>query len=529
MQALLQRRAMGTAIPARNGPSGRRVPLCKRTSARSAQVQRRGAVECKAFFSFFTPKPAAAVSPFDPRAKPLVEQLIAITSGTDAGSKASAAQKEEIAALVTELSRYCIKNPLKSDLLFGEWKVLFASKATAVGGPLRSGAGPAVFSGQNAKQILEAPNKLVNEVQYKTLGFLPGYSRQYGTIEPVSGDTFILNITEGEIMAGLGGPVKKAFDIQRKIQILYLDDEIRVALFLPTEGLADTEADENGGSSQEDIVFVFQRIAESAEEEAPAEDDGEEAPKSNFPFGGGRKLESAATVAERQVRQQLNQRSGSAKVAVAPSRQGSTKVAVAPPSRPGSAKVAVAPAAPARSASVRGRGRQQEEEVEEDPRERRRREQEEARAAKQREAEAKAAEARAAKEKEQRAAEAKAAKERAEAERQAEREKQVAIKELLAQLSNDIKERQAEAREAAKALKDIEKSAGSGLKEVTAARAKVDEAEADIKAISQQLDAAAGAKKEAEGVARIAKDAVVAAEKALRAAIAAAAPAVARK
>lgn len=69
-----------------------------------------------------------------------------------------------------------------------------------------------------------------------------------------------------------------------------------------------------------------------------------------------------------QVRQQLNQRSGSAKVAVAPSRQGSTKVAVAPPSRPGSGKVAVAPAAPARSASVRGRGRQQVEEEVEDPR-----------------------------------------------------------------------------------------------------------------------------------------------------------------
>lgn len=33
-----------------------------------------------------------------------------------------------------------------------------------------------------------------------------------------------------------------------------------------------------------------------------AEDDGEEAPKGAFGFGGGRKLESAATVAERQVR-----------------------------------------------------------------------------------------------------------------------------------------------------------------------------------------------------------------------------------
>lgn len=476
-----------------------------RSSARaSARPQRRAAVECKAFFNFFTPKPAAPVNAVDPRAKPLVEQLIALTSRTDAGAKATAQQKEEIAALVTELSRYCIKNPLKSDLLFGEWKVLFASKATAVGGPLRSGAGQTVFPGQNAKQILEAPNKLTNVVEYKTLGFLPGYSRQFGEIEPISPDTFILSISTGEIQAGLGGPVKKEFNIKRKIKILYLDDELRVALFLPSEDLPDSESAER----EEDIVFVFQRIKDAAEEEAeePA-DDGEaaEEPRSPFPFGG-RKLESAATVAERQVRQQIQQRGGSAKIAAAPAK---------PAVRGGSAKVAVAPAAAPKPGTQRGRGRQQVEE-EEDPREARRRQLEEEKARKAAEAEA-------------RAAEAKAARERAEAERQAEREKQAAIKELLAQLSNEIKERQAAARDALKELKDVEKSSGSGLKEILAARARQDEAEKDVATVSEQLAAANGAKKEAEKAAKDAKEVVVAAEKALRAAIAAGAPATARK
>ncbi len=41
---------------------------------------------------------------------------------------------------------------------------------------------------------------------------------------------------------------------------------------------------------------------------------------------------------------------------------------------------------------------------------------------------------------------------------QAEREKQVAIKDLLAQLAADIKERQSEAREAAKALKWVQRA-----------------------------------------------------------------------
>jgi hypothetical protein len=55
-----------------------------------------------------------------------------------------------------------------------------------------SAAGPVVAAGQQARQILEAPDSLVNEVTFKTLGFIPGYSRQYGTIKPLSGDTFLV-------------------------------------------------------------------------------------------------------------------------------------------------------------------------------------------------------------------------------------------------------------------------------------------------------------------------------------------------
>jgi hypothetical protein len=57
-------------------------------------------------------------------------------------------------------------------------------------------AGQAVAAGQQARQILEAPDSLVNEVTFKTLGFLPGYSRQYGTIKPLSGDTFLVREAE---------------------------------------------------------------------------------------------------------------------------------------------------------------------------------------------------------------------------------------------------------------------------------------------------------------------------------------------
>lgn len=50
------------------------------------------------------------------------------------------------------------------------------------------------YAPQVARQILEEPNSLVNQVTFKPLGFLNGESRQYGTISPISGDTFQVGV-----------------------------------------------------------------------------------------------------------------------------------------------------------------------------------------------------------------------------------------------------------------------------------------------------------------------------------------------
>ncbi len=81
----------------------------------------------------------------------------------------------------------------------------------------------------------------------------------------------------------------------------------------------------------------------------------------------------------------------------------------------------------------------------------------------------------------------------------------------------------------ARTSRDVEKSSGSGLKEILAARARQDEAEKDVATVSEQLAAANSTRKEAEKAAKDAKEVVVAAEKVLRGAIAAGAPATARK
>jgi hypothetical protein len=98
-----------------------------------------------------------------------------------------------------------MKNPLKSPLLWGTYDVVYCSKPSAVGGPLTKGAGPVVAAGQQARQILQEPGTLVNEVTFKTLGLLPGFSRQYGQIQPLSGDTFLVRREGGREREEEGG------------------------------------------------------------------------------------------------------------------------------------------------------------------------------------------------------------------------------------------------------------------------------------------------------------------------------------
>lgn len=476
-----------------------------------APVSRKVVVVRAGLFDFLAPKPAAPA--VNPRAQELSEALIDICSSTAAGSKASSTTKQEIEELVAELAQYSLKNPVKSPLLWGTYDVLYCSKPTAVGGPLKAGAGPVVAPGQVARQILEAPDSLVNEVTFKALGFLPGYSRQFGTITPLSGDTFQLSITEGELNFGVTKQAK-TFNINRKIQIVYLDETLRIARFLPSEELSDSEAEEaQGGPESEQILFVFARSGQEAEEEAeeeePAEEEQEERAASPVLglFGGGtRKVESFATQVERQVEQQRT-------------RKGT------------------------QAFFLGGRSRDAEEEEEEeerdDPRAARERERAAAQARKQREADekraaaerarqeaasAKAAEqARIAKEKEA-AAKARAAqeaRERAEQEKAERAERQAAIREQLAELAEELKEAQAEAREAAKAAREVARENQGVLKQVAAAEGSIRQAEQEVEQVSVALEEAGQARKAAEQQLKQAQQAVKEAEAAYKQKVAA--------
>ncbi|KAL4445820.1 hypothetical protein ABPG77_009019 [Micractinium sp. CCAP 211/92] len=446
-----------------------RAPLAARP--RQATAQPRRPVQTQALFGFLAPsKPKAGPN----KSQELVDQLLELTERTDGGLNASPAKREQIAALVEELEAYCPRNPLRSPLLYGDYEVLYASKPQTAGGPFRSPVGRTVFPGQRATQSIQEPNICINEVSYKTLGFLPGRARQEGEIEPINSTTFQLTFPELDGKAKGGPP-------QRIIQIAYLDERIRVARAIPPEDRED----------QEGSFYVFRRIVEEEEveeeEEAPApapkrapfgtrkikaqaqqevEEAAAAAPKRGGLLGTqllGRK-EGLATIAERRYAQQQGSRGTGARAAGTQGRGGSQ--ATGTQARKSREEIA------AERAAARA---QQEEE--------RRRAKEAAAAAK------------AAAEEERRRA-----REQQEAERARQAELRERAKEQLAQLQGEAAEAADAAKEAASAVKDAEKAAAELLKEASRARLVIDQA----------AEAAAAAAEEAENVKQQEKEAAAA-------------------
>lgn len=187
---------------------------------------RRYGVQVKAFFDLFNGKKNQNRS--SGRRDELIEELLRATANSNGGLGVSASGREEISNLVEELQNYCMNDPLGSENIFGRWEVRYASKPETAGGPFRTPVGRLVFPGQRAIQIIEEPNVCVNQIEFKTLGFIPGSVTQEGTVEPVDGRTFEITFTTNT-GKNLGGPPK------RLIEILYLDENIRIARAVPLE------------------------------------------------------------------------------------------------------------------------------------------------------------------------------------------------------------------------------------------------------------------------------------------------------
>lgn len=213
-----------------------------RASARRSP-SRGNTVTVKAgFLDFLAPKEMTRKGTKNPAGE-IVDRLIQIAEPTNGGLRASNAVSGEIRDLVDNLEKYAPKSPLSSDLIFGEWELIYSSKPEVSGGPIRSSLGQVFFPGQVATQVISPPNICTNKVSFKTLGFIPGAVQQQGELEPLDEVTYELLIS--------GYPNKKGSKPARRVvETRYLDDRLRVA-----QSVAQVEG-------QQGVLFVFRRVEE---------------------------------------------------------------------------------------------------------------------------------------------------------------------------------------------------------------------------------------------------------------------------
>lgn len=211
------------------------------------------------------------------KAAEIVEELLTVSRR--AGGNPRQAVKEEIEELATQLRKYRGRAPTRDPLFYGDYEVVFTSNPNATGGPLLTSApGKIFFAGQKPRQSLLQEGLLVNTVEYKTLGILPGTVRQEGTLSIVNGNTYEVFLESRAV--NRGEPIKRRFEV------VYLDERVRVVQFIPEE------------EDRETSLFIFERIADEAEIEEEEGEDDQPAKRGWLPLGGTQKVSVKAPAAQ---------------------------------------------------------------------------------------------------------------------------------------------------------------------------------------------------------------------------------------
>ncbi|XP_020676144.1 probable plastid-lipid-associated protein 8, chloroplastic isoform X1 [Dendrobium catenatum] len=104
----------------------------------------------------------------------LVSTILSKVKGTDRGVLLSKDGHREVSDVAQKLQKYCVSEPVKCPLIFGEWDVLYCSVPTSPGGGYRSSFGRLFLNAKEMVQVVEAPDIVLNKVSFSVLGFLDG-------------------------------------------------------------------------------------------------------------------------------------------------------------------------------------------------------------------------------------------------------------------------------------------------------------------------------------------------------------------
>ncbi|KAI3468435.1 hypothetical protein Pfo_025098 [Paulownia fortunei] len=182
----------------------------------------------------------SAVTPVPTKPDDLVENILSKVVQTDRGVLLTRDEHQKVAEVADELQSFCVDEPVKCPLIFGEWDVLYCSNPTSPGGGYRSAFGRLVFKTKEMMQAVEAPDIVRNRVSFSLLGFLDGEVSLKGKLKALDEKWIQVVFEPPELKVG-GLEFKYGGESEVKLQITYIDEKIRL------------------GKGSRGSLFVFQR------------------------------------------------------------------------------------------------------------------------------------------------------------------------------------------------------------------------------------------------------------------------------
>ncbi|KAK4277093.1 hypothetical protein QN277_015144 [Acacia crassicarpa] len=204
------------------------APSCFQQSRRSKSLQVSASISVS--------NPQVRTGPDD-----LVSSILSKVMQTDGGVLLKDEEHKDVAEVAQELQKYCVSEPVKCPLIFGDWDVVYCSRPTSPGGGYRSALGRLFFKTNQMIQVVEAPDIVRNKVCFSLFGFLNGEVSLKGKLTALDGEWIQVVFEAPELKVG-SLEVQYGGQSEVKLRITYVDDKIRL------------------GVGSRGSLFVFKRI-----------------------------------------------------------------------------------------------------------------------------------------------------------------------------------------------------------------------------------------------------------------------------
>ncbi|CAL9749075.1 unnamed protein product [Musa acuminata subsp. burmannicoides] len=172
---------------------------------------------------------SVSAQPFVAAPDDLVASILSKVKGTDRGVSLTKDEHEEVASVASQLAGYCVDEPVKCPLIFGDWDVVYCSVPTSPGGGYRSAIGRLVFKTNEMVQVVEAPDIVRNKVSFSAFGFLDGEVSLKGKLKVLDGKWIQVIFEPPQLKVGSLG-FQYGGESEVKLQITYIDEKIRLGL-----------------------------------------------------------------------------------------------------------------------------------------------------------------------------------------------------------------------------------------------------------------------------------------------------------